>query len=134
MVGKHADSYRLEFHVEFGSYPDTWRDHSISPFRESIAAQAKRREEESGMPITLNEDELRFLIRLEDEVNITVARELKNLLVQGLASGKDLCVDLERTTELDVTALQLVWAAGREARGAGTGFAITGAVPEQLSA
>ena len=85
------------------------------------------------MPITLEEEEGRFLIRLADEVNITLARELKNLLVQGLASGRDLCVDLERATELDVTALQLLWAAGREARGAGTGFAITGPVPEELS-
>jgi len=85
------------------------------------------------MPITIEEEGGRFLIRLEAEVNITVARELKNLLVQGLASGKDLCVDLERATELDVTALQLLWTVGREARSAGTGFAITGLVPEGLS-
>jgi anti-anti-sigma regulatory factor len=85
------------------------------------------------VPITLDENEDRYLIRLEDEISITLATELKNFLIRGLASGKGLRVELERATELDVTALQLLLAAEREARKSGTGFFIAGRVPDQIS-
>ena len=42
-------------------------------------------------------------------------------------------MDLESATELDVTALQLLWAAEREARGSGVGFTLAGRVPEEIS-
>jgi anti-anti-sigma regulatory factor len=64
------------------------------------------------------------LIRLEGEVNLTSAGELKRLLVEGLASGRDLHVDLERVEAIDVTALQLLWSAGRDADRAGSAIVI----------
>ena len=85
------------------------------------------------MPITFDQSEGLCLIRLEGEVNISSAAELKKLLIAALASGNELRVDLERATELDVTALQLLWAAEREARGSGTGFTLLGRVPEEIS-
>lgn len=85
------------------------------------------------MPITLNQNEGLCLIRMEGEINISSAAELKKLLIEGLASGSELRVDLERATELDVTALQLLWAAEREARGLGAGFTLAGRVPEEIS-
>jgi len=42
-------------------------------------------------------------------------------------------VDLEHTTELDVTALQLLWAAERKARASGMGFSLLGRVREEIS-
>ena len=67
------------------------------------------------------------------EINITSATELKKLLLEALAPGRELRVDLESATELDVTALQLLWAAEREARGSGVGFTLVGRVPEEIS-
>ena len=68
------------------------------------------------MRVTIDQSEALCLIRLEDDINITSAAELKKLLLEALASGRELRVDLERATELDVTALQLFWAAERAAR------------------
>ena len=86
------------------------------------------------MPVTLDQTEAQCFVRLEGEINIAAAAELKNLLLQALASGKELRVDLERAAELDVTALQLLWAAEREARGSGRGFALAGRLPEEILA
>ncbi len=85
------------------------------------------------MPVTLEQNENLCLLRLEGEIDITSATELKMLLLQGLASGRELRVDLERATDLDVTAMQLLWAAEREARRLRTGITLTGRVPKEIS-
>jgi len=85
------------------------------------------------VPVTLDQNENFCLLRLEGEIDITSATELKTLLLQGLASGRELRVDLERATDLDVTAMQLLWAAEREARRSGMGITLTGRVPKEIS-
>jgi anti-anti-sigma regulatory factor len=70
---------------------------------------------------------------LEGEIDITVAAELKKLLLQAMASGTDLRVDLDTATGLDVTALQLLWAAQREAGDSGVEITLAGQVPENIS-
>ena len=67
------------------------------------------------MSVTMQRSETDLLIRLEDAVNVTSAEELKSLLLEGLVSGRDLYLDLERVEEIDVTVMQLLWAAGCEA-------------------
>jgi len=42
-------------------------------------------------------------------------------------------LDLERATELEGAALQLLWAGEREAKGLGSGFTLAGRVPEEIS-
>ena len=91
------------------------------------------RADQSSMPVTLAQGEAQCVIRLDGEINIGSAAELKKLLLQALASGRELRVDLEHATELDVTALQLLWAAGREARGCSRGFTVAGRVPGEIS-
>jgi anti-anti-sigma factor len=86
------------------------------------------------MAVTLEQSEALCVLRLEGEINIACAAELKKLLLQALASGRELRVDLEGATEVDVTALQLLWAAEREARGSGRGFTLAGRVPEEIAA
>ena len=88
----------------------------------------------SDVPMTILQDEMLYAMRLEGAIDITCATELKKLLLEALASGKDVQMDLERVTDLDVTALQLFWAAGREAERAGTALAVSGKVPEPVSA
>jgi ABC-type transporter Mla MlaB component len=64
------------------------------------------------------------VIRLEGEFTLTSATQLKRLLLQGLASGNDLRLDLEQAGEIDIPVMQLLWAAGREADRKGTGISI----------
>jgi hypothetical protein len=74
------------------------------------------------LPFTVEQDETRWLIRLEGDVNVTSATEFKGLLLEGLASAKELELDLERSGEIDLTVLQLLCAAEREAARVGSGF------------
>ena len=67
------------------------------------------------MSVTMERNESHLLIRLEGAVNLTSAAELKGLLIEGLASGSELVLDLESADEIDITVMQLLWAAGREA-------------------
>jgi ABC-type transporter Mla MlaB component len=61
-------------------------------------------------------------ICLDGAIDIGCAAELKEHLVQALGTGKRVCISLERVTNLDVTAYQLLWGAEREAKGLGVGF------------
>jgi anti-anti-sigma regulatory factor len=88
---------------------------------------------QSVVSVTLDQTEELCFIHLEGEISITSATELKRLLIEALASGRELRVDLERATELDLTALQLLWAAERAAGGSGTGFMLVGSVPEGIA-
>jgi len=88
---------------------------------------------EFGVPVTLEHSEELSTIRLEDAIDIACAAELKNLLVQALASGKDVQVSLESASDLDVTAVQLLWAARRAAKATSVGFAFLGPVPEAVT-
>ena len=67
------------------------------------------------MSVMMQRRETDLLIKLEGVVNLASAEELKSLLLEGLVSGRDVHLDLERAEEIDVTVLQLLWAAGREA-------------------
>jgi anti-anti-sigma regulatory factor len=81
---------------------------------------------EHDVPATLEQDAELNLIRLEGAIDIGCAAELKRLLVQALDAGQPVRVSLEAATELDVTAVQLLWAAARQAKGAGVKFSLTG--------
>lgn len=56
----------------------------------------------------------RALIQLGEECTVETAAELKTLLVDCLADG-EVQVDLTQVGQIDIAALQLLWAAGREA-------------------
>ncbi len=76
------------------------------------------------MAVTMDRQESQSLIRLEGEFTVTSATELKERLLECLAAGNNLLLDLERAEEIDITLLQLLWAAGREADRAGAKIAI----------
>ncbi|MGO9575568.1 MAG: STAS domain-containing protein [Terriglobales bacterium] len=88
------------------------------------------------MPITLAGSERMCVIRLEGEVNVASAAELKKLLLEALASQQqgEVRVDLKNASELDISILQLLSAAEREARASGKGFSLAGGVPEGIAA
>jgi 16S rRNA U1498 N3-methylase RsmE len=65
-------------------------------------------------------------------MGIADAAELKKALLEALSSGKELHLDLEHTTELGITSLQLLWAAEREARLSGIALTLSGQVPKEV--
>ena len=84
------------------------------------------------MPVTLEQSEGQSVICAEGAVGIADAAELKRLLLQALQPGKEVRVSLERAVDLDVTAVQLLWAAGRAAKGADVEFTLVGTVPKEI--
>jgi len=66
------------------------------------------------------------LVRLSGSIDIDSAAELKRLLLRGLESCRAVHVSLEGVLSLDITVLQLLWAAKRHARQAGMEFTIRG--------
>lgn len=86
------------------------------------------------MPFTVERNGGLSRIRLQGAIDIDCAAELKENLSEGLRAGGRLCVSLEDVTGLDVTAVQLMWAAARESNGAGVEFAVEGQAEPVLSA
>ena len=86
------------------------------------------------MSIPLEQNESLSVIHLEGAIDIASAAELKELLLKALGDPGEVLVSLERATGLDVTAIELLWAAGREAKKSGPGFALVGQAPEEVSA
>jgi ABC-type transporter Mla MlaB component len=84
--------------------------------------------------IHLHESDATYALRLDGEVGIERAVELKECLMRGLASGLALLVNVEDVTGVDVTTLQLLWAAQREASVAKTGFALDGRIAANVIA
>ena len=74
------------------------------------------------------------LIRLEGEIDISQADELKRVLLAALTENREVRIALETATGMDITAVQLLWAAEREARATGTALVLQGKVPEALRA
>lgn len=64
---------------------------------------------------SLEQVEGKTILRLKGSLDIAAAESLKNILLDAVASSSTIQVDLAATTYLDVTALQLFWAARQEA-------------------
>lgn len=85
------------------------------------------------MGMTLKRSRKSSVIRLEGEVDIAAAAELRKLLLEACGSGREVRVVLRGVTDLDVTAVQLIWAARRAAEEAGVAFKLSGALPQSVS-
>ena len=92
------------------------------------------RVKEIRLPVSLEQDGALSRIRLEGAIDIGCAQELKELLVQGLTAGSEVRVLLAEATDLDVIAVELLWAARREAKVSSVGFAFEGQTPEPVAA
>jgi anti-anti-sigma factor len=83
------------------------------------------------LPPVLIDSDARSVIRLEGEIDIESAEELKAMIAGAIASKKELQFDMEFTTDLDVTAVQLLCCAAREAEKTGMPFAVAH-LPERI--
>ena len=72
------------------------------------------------MPVTFDPGAEPGLIRLEGEIDISQADELKRVLLAALQEKHEVRIALESASGMDITAVQLLWAAergpGRRAR------------------
>ncbi|HEY1802923.1 MAG TPA: STAS domain-containing protein [Terracidiphilus sp.] len=84
------------------------------------------------MSVTLSQGENASRVLLEGCIDIADAGELNAALLQALGSGKTVEVALENLTGLDVTAVQLLWAAQREAQRKSIAIRFAGTVPAQV--
>jgi anti-anti-sigma regulatory factor len=96
------------------------------------ARTGKRRDEEQDVPVTLEQKDALVFIQLEGAIDVGCAAELKELLMEKLKSGSAVYVALDSATGLDITAVQLLWAAAREAQRAGVEFGFKGPMPEAI--
>ena len=86
------------------------------------------------MPIHAEQEEQLSVVRLEGALDITVAAELKQALAEAVGRGAPIRLSVSDLSGLDVTAVQLLWAAGRAARAAGVEFKLEGVLPELVAA
>ena len=85
------------------------------------------------MPATAEKKENSSLVRLEGAIDIASAAEMKSVLLNALASKKEIRLTIESATELDITALQVLYAAERDATKSGIPFALEGSLPDEIS-
>lgn len=69
-------------------------------------------------------------LAVEGELSIYRAAELKAALLDALAAGEALELDLSKVTEMDSAGVQLVLLAAREAKAAGRRFGIAARSPQ----
>lgn len=86
------------------------------------------------MGISLEQHEESSTIRLEGAVDIALAGELREALLKALTHGGEVRIALCEATDLDVTAMQLLWAAQRMASASDVRFALEGKVQERVTA
>ncbi|HTW80178.1 MAG TPA: STAS domain-containing protein [Terracidiphilus sp.] len=68
-------------------------------------------------------------LQLKGAIDISVAAELKATLIEALATEETIRVSLEAVSEIDVTGIQLLWVARREAKQRGLKFMLEGEMP-----
>lgn len=86
------------------------------------------------MPILSEQGSHSCSIHLQGAVDVTMASELKTALQEALERKDALHLSLSDITGLDITAMQLLWAAERAARSASVPLEIEGRLKEELAA
>jgi anti-anti-sigma regulatory factor len=89
--------------------------------------------EEGAVSVTFDREAEPGLIRLKGDVDISQAEDLKRILLDALAAGHETRIAMETMTSIDITAVQLLWAAEREARKSGMILLPEGKAPDALT-
>ena len=84
------------------------------------------------MSLQLEEAQNRVVVHLEDSVTLSSASELHDLFLQALNSRKPIAVDVSKVTEIDLSAIQILFAAHAEAIRTDHGFSATNTIPEAV--
>jgi ABC-type transporter Mla MlaB component len=81
---------------------------------------------------TFEEQEARAVLHLSGDINVAGSAELKQHFVQAFSTGKGVQVDFSAATNLDIAAMQLLWAAARHAEKTNIALTAASTVPEEL--
>jgi anti-anti-sigma regulatory factor len=82
--------------------------------------------------IALSQSADRVTVELRGEIDISIAAQLKTVLLEALAARRSVSIAIEEATVLDVTAFQLIWSAKRDAIRTGLNFSIRGALSDPI--
>lgn len=85
------------------------------------------------MGITVEHMDESTALCLDGTIDIASSADLKTILLDVLQRRKPVRLSLATDADFDVTAIQLLWAAEREARAAGTEFRLGSQLPEAVS-
>ncbi len=96
-----------------------------------VAARESALEQTLGISIEQQEDW--SLIRLDGEIEISCAAELKSVLLEAVGVRREIRVALGAASALDVTAAQLLWAGQRAAQQAGVKWMIVDGLAEPVA-
>lgn len=84
-------------------------------------------------PIHCEPGPLETSIQLTGAIDVRHAVQLRDRLLEALSSSSELRIGWQQVTELDVTAIQLLLAAERMARGRGLSVRYDGPLPESIA-
>ncbi len=84
------------------------------------------------MAIVLEQIDDKMCVRLDGPIDIAVAEELRRGFLDALASGSSVVVDCGGATYLDVTAVQILWAAQQEATARHTSMVFALPIPDAI--
>jgi anti-anti-sigma regulatory factor len=77
------------------------------------------------LSVTTERREGQSVVRFEGEILVTSIAEIKRQLLEELAVGCDLFLDLTGAQEIDLSLMQLLWATGSEAERSGVKVALS---------
>ena len=84
------------------------------------------------MTVIVNDTET--ILHLDGEQGVSAAAELRARLLESLTLGKGIVIQLGPEVAIDVTTLQLFYAAQREAARRGLTFTLSEGIPEMAAA
>ena len=84
------------------------------------------------MSITCDESDARTILRIEGDFDVSSSAEMKRELIEAISSRKELQLDVTSVTDIDVTFIQLLWAAVREAEKEKITCTFVGQTPENI--
>ena len=86
------------------------------------------------MSLMLETNPAGCLLRLDGEITVNCAAELHRLLVEATSLGREVAVSFTPQAEIDVSAIQLLYAARRDTERTGGAIRAEGDLPAQIQA
>lgn len=99
-----------------------------------LGSKDKWEVEGTYVPATLEENSTTCTLRLQGEMDIADALDLKCQLLVALDAKKDILVELAGVTGLNLTTMQLLWAAVTEASATGSTIRFEDSTSETVAA
>jgi anti-anti-sigma factor len=84
------------------------------------------------MSIELEQLEDRSVVRLTEAITVGFATDLHKLLMEAVRLNCGIAIDLEGVAELDVSGIQLLYAARQAAERAGISMSLQGSAPRAV--